>query len=65
MNIFRVPLNLIVVLVLVNIGNLSEFAVFMLASGCLVPAVMCQFYIVAIADESKRVQAESPSSVGE
>jgi len=42
MNFFRIPLNLIVVLVLYNIGSLSTFQVFLLCVAVLVPALICQ-----------------------
>lgn len=53
MNIFRVPLNLIVVLVLVNISKLSQFSVFMLCGLCLLPAFIFQYRIVALAQETE------------
>jgi MFS family permease len=52
MNFFRVPLNLIVVCVLSNIGKLSEFAVFLLCTACILPALLCQIQLVALTVES-------------
>jgi hypothetical protein len=52
MNFFRIPLNMIVVMVLANIGALSTFQVFMLCFAVLMPALLCQFLLM------KRVQRE-------
>ena len=48
MNIFRIPLNLIVVLVLVNIDRLEQFQVFLLCFACMLPAVLCQWRLCSI-----------------
>lgn len=48
MNFFRIPLNLIVVLVLANIGALSTFQVFMLCVSVLLPALMCQWLLMRV-----------------
>jgi MFS family permease len=52
MNIFRIPLNIIVVIVLFNIGKLSETHVFMCCMACLVPAMLCQMELVKLTVES-------------
>lgn len=48
MNIFRIPLNLIVVAVLINIDNLTQSQVFALCFGCMLPAVTCQWLLCRI-----------------
>ena len=48
MNFFRIPLNLIVVLVLANIGALSTFQVFMLCVSVLLPALVCQWMLMRV-----------------
>jgi len=48
MNFFRIPLNMIVVLVLYNIGQLSTFQVFMLCFSVLMPALLCQFLLMKV-----------------
>jgi MFS family permease len=48
MNFFRIPLNMIVVLVLYNIGSLSTFQVFILCVAVLMPALICQWLLLQI-----------------
>lgn len=48
MNYFRIPLNLIVVLILANIGTLSELQIFALCTLCLVPALFCQLKLLSL-----------------
>jgi MFS family permease len=50
MNLFRVPLNLIVVFVLSNISRFTEKQVLLLAAGCLVPAFFSQLRLRDITD---------------
>jgi hypothetical protein len=64
MNFFRVPLNLIVVCVLSNIGKLSEFAVFLLCTACLLPALLCQIQLVALTVESPDIGKKNLSTPG-
>jgi len=48
MNLFRIPLNIIVVVVLANIGKLSEQGVFIACVACLIPALLCQMHLVTL-----------------
>jgi len=61
MNFFRVPLNCIVVIVLANIGGMSEFQVFTTCVLCLVPALVCQWRLAGItaADAANRRSGEA------
>jgi hypothetical protein len=52
MNFFRMPLNLIVVLVLANIGSLTNLQVFMLCFSVLMPALLCQFLLLRIVERT-------------
>jgi len=52
MNIFRIPLNIIVVLVLANISKLDETGVFIATVLCLLPALACQIHLVSLTVES-------------
>ena len=52
MNIFRIPLNMIVVLVLVNIDRLEQFHVFLLCFTCMLPAVFCQWRLCTMVLDS-------------
>lgn len=49
MNLFRVPLNAIVVFVLLNISRMSEFVVFVTCTLCLIPAILVQRRLAAAA----------------
>ena len=46
MNFFRIPLNMIVVMVLANIGTLSTFQVFLMCFAVLMPALVCQYLLM-------------------
>ena len=55
MNIFRIPLNMIVVLVLVNIERLEQFQVFLLCFTCMLPAVFCQWRLCEVVLDAPEV----------
>jgi MFS family permease len=58
MNFFRVPLNCIVVIVLARIGQLSEFQVFLLCTGCLTPAIICQVLLMRVTVDNPDIGAK-------
>lgn len=62
MNFFRVPLNLIVVLVLANIDKLSHFQVFCLCFLVLLPALYCQKKLCDLSDHAEDAAAKSSAS---
>lgn len=72
MNMFRMPLNLIVVLVLYNIASLSEASVFLVCGACLLPAIVCQWRLVQMTSvdtqsgsiEEVPVPAADPKDLG-
>jgi len=47
-NIFRVPLNAIVIVILYNIGTMTETTVFLLCTFCLSVALCCQYYLCTL-----------------
>jgi len=59
MNIFRIPLNIIVVVVLFNIGNLSEVQVFLACLVCLILAMLFQMQLVSLTVESPDIGKKS------
>jgi len=52
MNFFRIPLNLIVVVVLWNIGTMSELTVFLCCFGCLLMSLYGQYHLVKLTDDA-------------
>ena len=59
MNFFRVPLNIIVVAVLANIGSLSTFQVFMLCVIVMMPALACQLALLRLVIRGGEVTSAS------
>jgi hypothetical protein len=55
MNIFRIPLNLIVSIILLNIGSLTQIQVFMLCFVCLLPSIVCQWRLCQVVEKIKGV----------
>jgi MFS family permease len=65
MNLFRIPLNIIVVVVLANIGKLSEQGVFIACVSCLLPALLCQMHLVTLTvDSPEQVKREPEDRKG-
>lgn len=62
MNLFRIPLNCIVVLVLANIGQLSNFQVFLMCFLVLVPAIVCQFMLLRIVEAEQITAGDNSTS---
>jgi len=60
MNLFRIPLNIIVVVVLANIGKLSERGVFIACVSCLLPALFCQMHLVTLTVDSPQQVKREP-----
>lgn len=54
MNFFRIPLNFIVVVVLINIDRLSEFEVFSVCFLCLLPSIFCQWRLLKIINAPRK-----------
>jgi len=51
MNFFRIPLNLIVVVVLYNIGGMTELTVFLCCFACLLMSIFCHSQLLKLTDE--------------
>ena len=58
MNFFRIPLNLLVVLVLVKVGSLENHTVFMIIVSWLALAALLQLSIVRRRDETSKVDVD-------
>ena len=58
MNIFRIGLNLIVVVVLHNIESMKNESVFLLCIMLLITATLCQHYLHEATSGTKEEQAE-------
>jgi hypothetical protein len=56
MNVFRIGLNLLVVLTLVNIDSLSQDAVFLLTVLLLSLAVVCQHRLYSLLEQGQAEQ---------
>jgi MFS family permease len=64
MNMFRIPLNLIVVLVLMNIDRLEQRQVFWLCFACMVPAVVCQWRLCEMVLDAPEVTGKKGETGG-
>jgi len=62
MNMFRIPLNFIVCIVLYHISSLSEFSVFMICCLCLVITFLCQVRFLAITENQTNKKYQPVSS---
>jgi len=59
MNFFRVPLNLIVVVVLMKIGSMAETSVYSLTALFLITALICQVLLLQITIESPEAEKKT------
>ena len=63
-NLFRVPLNMLVVLVLLNLGVLSDDAVFIICGGLLAAAALLQHFFASLVRDGASHAAESAQEEG-
>jgi hypothetical protein len=63
MNIFRVGLNLLVVLTLINIETLAQDTVFLLTVLLLTLAVVCQHRLFALSEQNSPPQERSKAGL--
>lgn len=64
MNFFRIPLNLIVVVVLANIGSLSSLQVFLLCFAVLMPALGCQLMLLRVVEHEAATNTGTGGAYG-